>query len=181
MSEKLYRSSSTLKLSSVVTMSVIIISVSIITSGFANIAAAQTNKDSTALLNQVEKYQSVWNTHNATALAEFFTDDADFIMGNLSLINGRVAIQNWWQNYFNRQEPERMLTIIVNSLRIITNDVALINVTTTTASNDTQGEKLPTRKARGTWVLHRQNGNWLIIAMRGMPTEEDQIIRNFDN
>ena len=37
------------------------------------------------------------------------------------------------------------------------------------------------RKARGTWVLHSQKGNWIIVAMRGMPTEEDQIIRDIDN
>ena len=181
MSEKLFKSSLTLKLTGVVTMRALIILVSVITSGMADVAVAQTDKDSTALLDQVEKYQSVWNTHNAAALAEFFADDADFIMGNLPLINGRAAIQNWWQNYFNRQEPERRLTILVNSVRRITDDVALINVTTTTASNDTQGEKLPTRKARGTWVLHSQKGNWIIVAMRGMPTEEDQIIRDIDN
>ena len=69
------------------------------------------------------------------------------------------------------------LSIMVNSVRIITSDVALVNVTTTTGGQDRQGEKLLKRKARGTWVLHRQKGSWLIIAMRGMPTEEDRIIR----
>ena len=135
------------------------------------------DEDSSAVLTQVEKYQSVWNTHDAAALSLFFTEDADFIMGNMPLINGRDGIKNWWQNYFNKQEPERRLTITVNSLRIIAPDVALVNVATTTGGQNTRGEKLKSKKARGTWVLLRKDGDWLITAMRGMPTEEDQIIR----
>ena len=180
MSEKLIRSSSTLKLASVVIMSVVIITVSIIGAGISSMAAAQTNEDSTEVLVQVEKYQSIWNTHDAAALEEFFAEDADFIMGNQSLIHGREGIKNQWQIYFNRQEPERRLVIAVNSLRFITPDVALINIGTTTAGKNNQGKDLTTRKARGTWVLHQQNDNWLIAAMRGMPTEEDQIIRNIE-
>ena len=141
------------------------------------LASAQTEKDSTTVIAMVEKYKSIWDTHNTAALAELFTQDADFIMGNLPLLNGRKAIQNWWQNYFNRQEPERKLTIVINSLRFISDDVAIINITTTTGGKDSTGKELLNRKARGTWVVHQQNGDWLIEAMRGMPTEEDQIIR----
>lgn len=144
---------------------------------FSCLAAAQTVEDSTTLLAQVEKYKSVWDTHVPAALVELFTEDADFIMGNQPLINGRKAIKNWWENYFNKQEPERRLTIDINSLRIMTDDIAIINIITTTGGKDKQGNVLLKRKARGTWVMYRQNGDWLIAAMRGMPTEEDQIIR----
>ena len=144
---------------------------------FYSVNCPASDEDSSAVLTQVEKYQSVWNTHDAAALSLFFTEDADFIMGNLPLINGREKIQNWWQNYFNRQEPERKLMIDVISLRIIAPNVALINVGTTTGGKDSEGKELLARKARGTWVLLRKDGDWLIIAMRGMPTEEDQIIR----
>jgi uncharacterized protein (TIGR02246 family) len=142
---------------------------------FYSVNCPASDEDSSAVLTQVEKYQNVWNTHDAAALSLFFTEDADFIMGNMPLINGRDGIKNWWQNYFNKQEPERRLTITLNSLRIITPDVALVNVATTTGGQDTQSEKLKSRKARGTWVLNRQNSNWLISAMYGMPTERDSV------
>ena len=158
-----------------------ILDASIFVNSFTSITYAQTKKDSTEVLSQVEKYQRIWNTHDAASLAEFFTNDADFIMGNMPLISGRKAIENWWQNYFNVQEPKRKLMIDVISLRIITPDVALINVGTTTGGKDNQGKDMPNRKARGTWVLLKQNDNWFIVAMRGIPTEEDKIIRNFDN
>ena len=163
------------KFTTVVTMGKVIVAVSIIMAG---VAEAQTKGDSTEVFAQIEKYRSVWNAHDAGVLAEFFTEDADFIMGNQPLIRGREGIQNWWLNYFTRQEPERGLSIIVNSFNIITSDIALVNVTTTTGGQDIKGEKLLNRKARGTWVMHKENGTWLIVAMRGMPTEEDQIIRN---
>lgn len=166
---------------STTTIATTILVASIFINSFTSITSAQTKNDSTEVLAQIEKYKSIWNTHDAASLAEFFTSDADFIMGNLPLINGREGIQNWWQNYFNTQEPERKLAIAVNSLRIITPDVALINIGTITGGRDYQGKELINRKARGTWVLIKQNGNWLIIAMRGMPTEEDKIIRNIDN
>jgi uncharacterized protein (TIGR02246 family) len=147
---------------------------------FCSTGYSTQDKDSTEILAQVNEYQNIWNTHNAAALVLFFTEDADFIMGNMPLVIGRKGIQNWWQNYFNRQKPGRRLTIHVNSLRIIAPDVALINLETTTGRKDNQDKELTKRKARGTWVLHQQNGNWLIVAMRGMPTEGDQIIRNIE-
>lgn len=172
---------STFKFASNVTITATIIVVSIILAAFPGTAVAQTNEDSAAVFIQVEKYQNVWNTRDLTALAEFFTEDADFLMGTQPLIRGRDAIRNSWKNYFNRQEPERRATFIVNSIKMITSDVALVNITSITGGKYIQGAKLPTRKARGTWVLHRQNSDWLITAMRGMPTEEDRIIRKIEN
>ena len=51
-----------------------------------------------------------------------------------------------------------------------------MDITTTTGGQDSKGAELYARKARGTWVLQRQNSEWLISAMYGMPTEEDSVI-----
>jgi len=158
-----------------------IVAASLFIDAFTSITSAQTDENSKEVLAQIEKYQNVWNTHDATILAEFFTEDVDFIMGNMPLINGLGEIQNWWQNYFDKQESERSITIDVNSLRIIAPYVALINVGTTTGGTDSQDKELINRKARGTWVMLEKNGVWFITAMRGMPTEKDKIIRNLDN
>jgi uncharacterized protein (TIGR02246 family) len=177
MIKMLSRSSLTPKFMSLMSRSAAIITTIVVFAVFPSRIAAETYEDSTSVYKQIERYQVIWNTHDAAALAELFAEDADFIMGNQPLIRGRKAIQNWWWNYFKRQETERRLIIIVNSVRIISTDVAVANVATTTGGQDDQGKELLARKARGTWVLHRQNGKWLIIAMRGMPTEKDQIIR----
>ena len=173
----LSRSSSTPKFMSLMSRTEVIITAIVFFAVFPCTIAAETYEDSTSVYEQIDRYKVIWNTHDAAALAALFTEDADFIMGNQPLILGRKGIQNWWWNYFKIQEPERRLIIIVNSVRIISTNVAVVNVATTTGGQDSQGKELLARKARGTWVLHRQNGKWLIIAMRGMPTEKDKIIR----
>jgi uncharacterized protein (TIGR02246 family) len=176
MCAKLNRLPSALRLAGVMNMAATITAVSVFIAAFISMTEAQTNEDSAAVLARVGEYQSVWDTHESAALAAFFTKDADMVMGNLPVAHGRQAIQDWWRDYFARQEPERRLTIDVNSIRLLSADVALANVATTTGGRDNQGKKLLSRKARGTWLLHKQQGSWLISAMRGMPTVKDSVV-----
>lgn len=153
------------------------VAASVLIAGFPRAAAAQTPEDSVAVRGLVEAYRTTWNEHDPSALATFFTQDADMIMGSDPVALGREAIQGWWRHYFARQEPQRRVAIDVHAVRLITPDVAVLNVATTTGGRNAQGETLKSRKARGTWVVIRQGGTWRISAMRGMPTEQDQIIR----
>jgi len=116
----------------------------------------------------------LWNTRDAPAVATFFSEDADLVMGNEPASRGRVAIEAWWRTYFSRQEPERRGTFEVVSARRLSPDVAVVNVTSTTGAAN-GADDLPVRRARGTWVLRRDDGTWLIEAMRGLPTERDSV------
>jgi uncharacterized protein (TIGR02246 family) len=122
---------------------------------------------------RVEAYETLWNTHDPAAVAAFFTVDADMIMGNLPMVRGRQAIQGSWEKYFGAIEVEREGTFKVVSIRLLTPDVALINVTSETGGSDSEGRELTTRLARGTWVLVRETDDWFISAMRGQPAEGD--------
>lgn len=138
---------------------------------------AQATEDSMAVRGLVEAYRTTWNGHDPSVLAAFFTEDADMIMGTDPITSGRKAIEGWWRNYFAKQEPQRHVSIELHALRLIAPDVAVLNVTTTTQGRSAQGEELRSRYARGTWVVVHQDDAWMIAAMRGMPTEQDQIIR----
>jgi uncharacterized protein (TIGR02246 family) len=141
---------------------------------------AQTITDSTELYTLVKTYQDTFNTRSAKALSAFFTEDADVVVGNLLEAKGRQAIENFWRNYwrskFNKQQPGRRGTFTVNSVRKITSDIALINLLSVTAGQDTSGKELRTRKARGTWVVHRVNGEWLIASVFMMPAVTDSVV-----
>lgn len=141
-------------------------------------AGTQSERLSRELETEVARYNSSWNTHDSDVLAAHFNADADMIMGTGPILEGRTAINGAWREYFAAQEPERELTIELLSARSITTDVALINVRTTTGGRTDQGIELLPRKARGTWVLVHQDGQWHISSMRGMPTQQDQIIRS---
>ena len=142
------------------------------------VIGAQTKEDSLAVGARIDAYRAAWNTHDASAVAAFFTEDADFVMGNQPAAVGRRAIRDWWSDYFSVQEPERHLTLEVNSARFVAADVAVVNVTTTTGGRDRQGRDLLDRRFRGAWVVQRQSGEWMISAMRGVPTEQDRVVLN---
>jgi len=125
----------------------------------------------TAASDQLEdfvgRYQAAWQAHDGSRLAEFFTADADMVMGILPRIDGQAAIETWWNAYFSHIDSGRSLAISIESLRVLTPDVALLNVGTTTAGTDAEsGAVLEPRKARGTWVVVRRNGDWKIAALR---------------
>ncbi len=143
---------------------------------FTGIAAAQTAEDSSLVYNLVKAYQYTFSTRDAAAVSEFFSEDADVIVGNLLEAKGRQAVRNFWNSYFTKQEPGRKAAFTVNSFRMITEDVAVINLGSVTGGRDTLGEELKTRKARGTWVVHQLNGKWLINSVCMMPTENDSIV-----
>jgi len=145
----------------------------VLTLGALVAAAAEEGCDMPA---QVSAYQEVWNTKDPAAVAGFFTEDADFLMGNFPEVQGIKAIEDWWRVYFSRQEPERRGRFELQSSRCLSDNVAIINILSITEGQMADGEDLPTRLARGTWVLVRQEGKWLIAAIRGFPVEEDEVI-----
>lgn len=177
MSGKPAMRSSILKLARLV-VSVTTIAIGGFVPGLPGVAAAQDVDDSATIRARIEAYRSVWNTHDPSALAAFFTEDADFVMGNLPTVRGRQEIQHWWQDYFERQEPERRLTLDVGPVRFVAADVAVVNVGTTTGGRNDDGQELPARKFRGTWLLRRQSDIWLVAAMLGLPDEGDRVILN---
>lgn len=141
-------------------------------------AAGQQGRDSTAILNYVGEYQRAWNTLDAADVAAFFAVDADMVMGNMPAARGRIAIEDWWRQYFDVQEPGRRGTFDVTSLKVLGPGVALVDVKSTTGGTGRSNEPLVSRYARGTWLVARQDDRWRITAMRGLPTEEDEVELN---
>ena len=119
------------------------------------------------LIGFVEKYEAAWQFHDAKQLAAFFSADCDMIVGVQPRVSGRAAIEQWWNNYFSRLDSGRMIKISIDSVRLLRPDVALLNVDTITAGIHSEtNEALERRKARGTWLVIRDDGEWEIAALR---------------
>ena len=142
--------------------------------GLLVVASLSSAEEGRPELDFVEVYASAWNTHDGAALAAMFTADADLIMGNRPRAVGREAIAEWWNTYFSRIAEGRRGEFEVLSEREIAPGVRLVNVGTKTFGEDEHGEELETRLARGTWVMVKREGTWLIAAMRGLPAEGDR-------
>jgi len=119
----------------------------------------------------VDAYEKAWNTHDASAVAVFFAGHADFIVG--PRVVGREAVEEWWRTYFSRIDDARQGTFAIASLRAITPEVVVVNIDSTTAAHSPSGKDLPTKVARGTWVVIQHNGEWQISAFRALPAEGD--------
>jgi uncharacterized protein (TIGR02246 family) len=121
----------------------------------------------------VDAYEEAWNTHDASALATFFSDDADMIIGNGPKVVGRAAVEDSWRSYFAGIDDARAGTFAIVSTRVIAPDVVVLDINSTTAGAGDSGEDLPTRLARGTWVVARHDGEWQILTFRALPAEGD--------
>jgi len=152
-----------------------VLALTIVATALPGVVTAQAVADSSALREYVEAYENAMSTHDPTAVAAFFSEDADLVPGNLPALHGRGAIEAWWRTYFETQEPERRGTFDVTSTRFLTPDVALVNLAITSGGIGVGGEVLPTRKARGLWLLRRPGGQWLIEAARILPTEKGRV------
>ncbi len=100
MSAKFNRQSLKVKLMRLLANTGILVTICIFFVSFSPMAKAQTVEDSASAYKFVEAYQQIFNTRNAAALSEFFTEDADVVVGNLLEAKGKQAIQNWWHSYF---------------------------------------------------------------------------------
>lgn len=123
-------------------------------------------------------YEDALNTHDGDTVSAFYTDDAEIIVRNSPRISGRAAIQAWWRDYFGEPRPYRAL-LIIDEIRMITRDVALVNITATGAfARQGADQPTPVRYARATWVLTREKGEWRIAELLVLPGEDDRIIRS---
>lgn len=134
---------------------------------FSLIVSGQAFAQANELQTFIKQYEETWQSHDGERLGGYFDDDADMIVGIQPRIVGREAIAVWWKQYFSRIDSDRQLSISIESIRLLSQDVALINVATTTggAHSETH-EILEPRRARGTWVVTREGGGWRISALR---------------
>jgi uncharacterized protein (TIGR02246 family) len=125
----------------------------------------------------VAAYEDTFNKHDPEALSEFYRVDADIIIKEQPIIHGISAINEWWQIYFRQPRPYRIL-LIVDEIRMLSEDVALLNITATGTSLEVTESLVPAREARGTWVLLCEDGKWLIAGLRVLPGKYDRVIRH---
>ena len=126
-------------------------------------AAAQSRAaDEAAIRTRVTALEAAINQRDAAAYAALFAADGDLIVLDGTPVQGREAIQassaqNW------AATPGRRATITPTSIRFVGPDIAIVN----TLARFTVGAT--TTEDRGTWVLHREGGAWLVTALRVLP------------
>lgn len=124
----------------------------------------------------VASYEDVFDRHDPEALSAFYRDDADIIIRDGPVIHGAQAIREWWRVYFSQPRPYREL-LIIEQIKTVYENVALLNITVTGAMSEGTDRLQPVRPARATSVVVREDGEWLIAALRLLPGEDDRVVR----
>ena len=123
---------------------------------------ADTSTDDAAIRDRIKAHNTAARAGDVAAMAKGFTPDGDIAIRE----NARYVVSERARGPrpANTGSPSVTATMDVQSIRYVTPDVAIaesINV----LSNDSAS------KYRGTWVLVRQKGEWLVSAFRVLPPE----------
>lgn len=126
--------------------------------------AQGSNRAETAIRTRVSALETAWNKRDAAAIAAMYSADGDAIIMDAPVFTGRAALQVAAAHDISTQAPTLRISITPTSIRFLRSDVAIVN--TIARFNEGAG-----KEDRGTWVLVRRKGEWLIAALRVLPAE----------
>jgi uncharacterized protein (TIGR02246 family) len=120
-----------------------------------------------AIVSFVERY----NAHKADQIAELFMTDARVTFADGTQVNGREEVKASFEEAF-RERPKGKVSVVVDSIRFLTADVAVEEGATTMFPD---GETL---SSKGTYtVIHlKKDGRWLMQAVR---IEKEESLSNY--
>ncbi|MCF6469974.1 SgcJ/EcaC family oxidoreductase [Nonomuraea sp. MG754425] len=123
--------------------------------------------DLTAIGEVPQRIIAAWAGNDADAFAEVFTEDATMVLpGNFAA--GREAIRAFMtQAYAGPYRGTRVAGTPI-SARILGPDFAVL-VTKGGVLVPGESEVAPERAVRATWVLAKQDGQWLLTAYQNTP------------
>jgi uncharacterized protein (TIGR02246 family) len=129
----------------------------------ADTAEKPASPETTAITNQAAKYEKAYNAGDAKAVAQFFTDDAEYTDEDGQLTQGRSNIEDLLKTTFAQNKGAK-LDVQVDSVRPLAPDVIEEKGTTTVTS--LKGEK----QSSGYTAIHLKKGDeWLISRLFESP------------
>jgi uncharacterized protein (TIGR02246 family) len=104
------------------------------------------------------------NKRDAGAVSAFFAPDGDEVFFDRSRLVGPEAIRQKQERQFATWPATQRFTLDVTGIRMLTPEIAIVE----TLATFSEGEM---KSNRGTAVMVRKNGKWLIAALRVYPAE----------
>jgi uncharacterized protein (TIGR02246 family) len=126
-------------------------------------AAFGATEDEEAIRKLMDEFVAAYNQHDAAAMAEFFTSDADACV-SLSKYRGRDQIEQ----FFTGLEGDAIESPAkTGSIRFLTPNVALMDVETTlTGLRGANGAELPPLMIKACFIATKKDDRWAYGALR---------------
>jgi len=145
----------------------------ILTVGFAlSITASPvlgqgTPADEAALRKVAEQFSPAWGKGDAKSLAALYTTDADYVSSTGLTATGRAEIEKAYGTQLSGAYKGTSLKTATTNVRFLKPDIAITNSTfEVTGLRGPGGQAAPPRKGMSTSIMVKQNGQWLITALR---------------
>lgn len=123
-------------------------------------APAYAADEEAAIRARAESYQAAYNRHDAKAVAEHWSEDAEYLVESGARVRGRDAIQKVFEGLF-AEDREVQIAVTISSIRIVTPDVAIED-----GKVEVSGEDGPAVESTYTAVNVRKNGVWYVDSIR---------------
>ena len=148
-------------------------SLMILTAGFAlTVMGAPalgqgTPADEAAIMRVAEQFPPAWAKSDAKALAALYTADADYVSSTGLMARGRAEIEKAYITQMSGAYKGTSLKNATTNIRFLKPDIAITNGTfEVTGLRGPGGQEAAPRKGINTSILVKQNGQWLITALR---------------
>lgn len=124
--------------------------------------AGRASDQSGAFREHAKAYENAINKRDAAAVGALYTQNADLVIIDGQRLQGRDAIRDASDKDLKTWPKGRQIKLQVTGSRMLTPDIGVVETTATFSEG-------PVRSNRGTAVLVRENGKWLISSLRVYP------------
>jgi uncharacterized protein (TIGR02246 family) len=126
-----------------------------------------TPADEAAIRKIADQFALAWGKGDAKSLAALYTTDADYVSSTGLMAKGRAEIEKAYITQLSGVYKGTTLKNAITNVRFLKPDVAITNGTfEVTGLRGPDGKEAPPRKGININVLVKQNGQWLITALR---------------
>jgi uncharacterized protein (TIGR02246 family) len=126
--------------------------------------------DERGIREVIRAREAAWNSDNAARYRELMTEDADTISATGRSASGSDAVITLYSEQRLGVYKGATTATPIESIRFLRADVALVNTNfSVTGLRAADGTPMSERKGRLLFLLVKDQGRWLITAMRGMP------------
>jgi uncharacterized protein (TIGR02246 family) len=122
--------------------------------------------DAQAIRDLETRWQDGWNRHDIAALADLFTDDADFVTVIGKWCKGRKEFYDYHVRLHQVMFKDSIWKTTETQIRFLSQDIAIVHVNWG-ITGDRDADGTPRNKPRDgilTQVIVKQDGQWRIMA-----------------
>lgn len=131
--------------------------------------------DREAVRATVKDFIKAFDKGDAKALADFWTEEGEYVAGDGTTLHGRAALEDGYFQFF-KKNPDVKLELTIESIHFISHENAVVEGIARTHAR-AKAEEPTSSRISGLFVL--ENGKWLVALLREWP-DDGAALRDVD-